>query len=53
MPHDHHHHSHDEASPHPAQRPSLSLLRMAMPARVMAAMALSAVLWAGVILAIR
>jgi hypothetical protein len=53
VPHDHHHHGHDAATPHPAQPPSLSLLRMAMPARVLAAVAVSATLWVAVMLAIR
>jgi hypothetical protein len=54
VPHDHsHHHSHAVTSPHPAQRPSFSLLRMAMPARVGAAAAVSVLLWAGVLWAVR
>jgi hypothetical protein len=55
--HDHHHghahHSHDPASPHPAQPSPWSILRMSLPGRLAAALAVSAGLWAVVLLAMR
>jgi len=62
VPHDHHHHdghshghahSHGAASPHPAQAATWSILRMPVIARLGAALAVSAVLWATVLLAMR
>jgi hypothetical protein len=49
----HAHHSHDPASPHPAQPSPWSILRMSLPARLAAALAVSAALWAVVLLAMR
>jgi hypothetical protein len=54
--HDHGHphaHSHGPASPHPAQVAPWSILRMTVVSRVSAALAVSAVLWAVVWLAMR
>lgn len=52
--HDHTHaHVHDAASPHPAQAAPWSILRMTMTARLSAAVAVCAVLWAMVWLAMR
>ncbi len=56
--HDHgsghtHTHSHGPASPHPAQIAPWSILRMTVVSRVGAALAVSAVLWAIVWLAMR
>jgi hypothetical protein len=52
--HDHHHgHSHGPATPHPAQAASWSILRMTVLARLAAALAVSAGLWAVVWLAMR
>jgi hypothetical protein len=58
--HDHHHHhghshahSHGAASPHPAQSATWSILRMPVVVRLAAALALSAALWAAVLLAVR
>jgi hypothetical protein len=56
--HDHLHphaatHSHGPTSPHPAQPPLRSILRMTLPARFAAALLLSAVLWAIVLTAMR
>ena len=56
--HDHAHghahvHSHGAASPHPAQAAPWSILRMTVVSRVAAALAVSAVLWAVVWLALR
>jgi hypothetical protein len=58
--HDHHHghahshpHSHDPATPHPAQAAPWSILRMTVVARLAAAVAVSAGLWAIVWLAMR
>jgi hypothetical protein len=56
--HDHAHghvpvHSHGPASPHPAQAAPWSILRMTVPSRLAAAVAVSAVLWAVVWLAMR
>lgn len=50
--HDHSHH-HGPASPHPAQAVAWSILRMTMAARLAAAVAISAGLWAIVLLAMR
>ncbi|QOZ74817.1 hypothetical protein XH83_04785 [Bradyrhizobium sp. CCBAU 53351] len=52
--HDHTHaHVHDAASPHPAQEAPWSILRMTMAARLAAALAVCAVLWGVVFLAMR
>jgi hypothetical protein len=52
--HDHTHaHVHDAASPHPAQAAHWSILRMTMAARLAAALAVCAVLWGVVFLAMR
>ncbi|TFV71491.1 hypothetical protein E4K64_26955 [Bradyrhizobium frederickii] len=52
--HDHSHaHVHDAASPHPAQAAPWSILRMTMAARLAAALAVCAVLWGVVLLAMR
>ncbi|PSO19120.1 hypothetical protein [Bradyrhizobium sp. MOS003] len=52
--HDHSHaHVHDAASPHPAQTAHWSILRMTMAARLAAALAVCAVLWGVVLLAMR
>ncbi|WP_247969383.1 hypothetical protein [Bradyrhizobium sp. 195] len=52
--HDHTHaHVHDAASPHPAQAAPWSILRMTMAARLAAALAVCAVLWGVVFLAMR
>ena len=56
--HDHAHghvavHSHGLASPHPAQAAPWSILRMTVVSRLAAAVAVSAVLWAVVWLAMR
>jgi hypothetical protein len=56
--HDHgsghsHAHSHGPASPHPAQTAPWSILRMTVAARLAAAVAVSAGLWAVVWLAMR
>jgi hypothetical protein len=56
--HDHghaysHQHSHDPATPHPAQAAPWSILRMTVAARLAAAVAVSAGLWAVVWLAMR
>ncbi|BBO02685.1 MULTISPECIES: hypothetical protein [Bradyrhizobium] len=52
--HDHTHaHVHDAASPHPAQAAPWSILRMTMAARLGAALAVCAVLWGVVFLAMR
>jgi hypothetical protein len=66
MPHDHSHdhghhhghahggsHSHGPATPHPAQAAPWSILRMTVLSRLSAAVAVSAVLWAIVWLAMR
>ena len=57
-PHSHSHghvpvHSHGPASPHPAQAAPWSILRMAVVARLGAALLVSAALWAVVWLAMR
>ena len=46
-------HHHGPATPHPAQAAPWSILRMALAARLGAALAVSAVLWAVVLLAMR
>jgi hypothetical protein len=52
--HDHTHtHTHDAAAPHPAQNAPWSILRMTMAARLVAALAVCAVLWGVVLLAMR
>jgi hypothetical protein len=56
--HDHAHghvpvHGHGPASPHPAQAAPWSILRMTVVSRLAAAVAVSAVLWAVVWLAMR
>jgi len=58
--HDHHHghglahaHAHGPASPHPAQPAPWSILRMPVVSRLGAALAVSAMLWAVVWLAMR
>jgi hypothetical protein len=56
--HDHdyphgHAHSHGPASPHPAQAAPWSILRMTVVSRLGAAVAVSAVLWSVVWLAMR
>ncbi|KJC58145.1 hypothetical protein UP10_24490 [Bradyrhizobium sp. LTSPM299] len=48
-----HGHSHGPASPHPAQVAPWSILRMTVPARLAAALAVSAGLWGVVWLAMR
>ena len=63
MPHDHSHdqahhhhghaHSHGPATPHPAQAAPWSILRMTVTARLAAAVAVSAGLWAVVLVAMR
>jgi hypothetical protein len=61
VPPDHHHHghshdhphSHGPASAHPAQAAPWSILRMPVASRLLAAMAVSACLWAIVWLAAR
>jgi hypothetical protein len=53
-PHAHTHvHAHGPASPHPAQAATWSILRMGVVARLAAALAVSATLWAIVWLAMR
>jgi hypothetical protein len=56
--HDHAHgqvpvHRHGPASPHPAQAAPWSILRMTVLSRLAAALAVSAALWAVVLLAMR
>jgi len=54
--HDHAHahiHSHGPASPHPAQAATWSILRMPVALRFVAAVAVSAALWAMVLLSMR
>ena len=48
-----HGHSHGPASPHPAQAAPWSILRMTVATRLGAALAVSAVLWGAVWLAMR
>ncbi|HEY0218704.1 MAG TPA: hypothetical protein VGC26_02890 [Afipia sp.] len=51
--HGHHGHSHGRASPHPSQPMGWSILRMTLAARLTGAVAISAVLWAIVLLAMK
>jgi hypothetical protein len=52
--HDHGHvHSHGPATPHPAQAAPWSILRMTLVSRLGAALAVSAALWAIVLIAMR
>ncbi|MBO4223348.1 MULTISPECIES: hypothetical protein [Bradyrhizobium] len=51
--HDHVVHSHGPATPHPAQAATWSILRMTVAARLAAALAVCAGLWAFVLLAMR
>ena len=51
--HGHVHHSHGPASPHPAQAAPWSILRMTVFSRLGAALAVSAALWAIVLVAMR
>ncbi|HET7885615.1 MAG TPA: hypothetical protein VFL62_05250 [Bradyrhizobium sp.] len=52
--HSHHHaHSHGPAAPHPAQAVTWSILRMTVLARLTAAVAVSAALWAFVWVAMK
>jgi hypothetical protein len=52
--HPHHHpHSHGPAAPHPAQAVTWSILRMTVLSRLMAAVVVSAALWAFVWLAMK
>jgi len=59
MPHSHGHgpgsraHGHGLSSPHPAQATTWSILRMGLAARLGAALAVGAGLWAVVLLAMR
>jgi hypothetical protein len=46
-------HGHGPASPHPAQAAPWSILRMTVLSRIVAALAVSAALWAVVLLAMR
>jgi len=48
-----HAHSHGPAAPHPAQPAPWSILRMTVAARLGAALGVSAVLWAVVLMAMR
>jgi hypothetical protein len=48
-----HGHGHGPSAPHPAQTVPWSILRMALVARLGAALAVSAGLWAAVLLAMR
>jgi hypothetical protein len=57
-PHGHEHghahaHSHGPATPHPAQAAPWSILRMPVVSRISAALAVSAIMWAVVWLAMR
>lgn len=52
--HTHDHvHAHDVSSPHPAQAAPWSILRMTVAGRLAAAVAVCAVLWAIVLMAMR
>jgi len=52
--HGHHHaHAHGPATPHPAQAAPWSILRMTVATRLAAALVVSAVLWAVVLVAMR
>ncbi|WP_292613062.1 hypothetical protein [Nitrobacter sp. 62-13] len=48
-----HGHTHGLSAPHPAQAVPWSILRLALAARLGAALAVSAMLWAAVVLAMR
>lgn len=48
-----HSHFHAPTEPHPAQKAPLSILRMSLVARLLAALAVTAGLWAVVALAMR
>jgi hypothetical protein len=53
-PHPHPHgHAHGPSSPHPAQPAPWSILRMALVTRLVAALLVSAGLWAVVLIAMR
>ncbi len=53
-PHTHDHvHAHDVSSPHPAQAAPWSILRMTVAGRLAAAVAVCAVLWTIVLMAMR
>ena len=52
-PHHGHAHTHGPATPHPAQPAPWSILRMTVAARLAAALAVSAGLWAVVLVAMR
>ena len=51
--HQHHGHSHGPATPHPAQAAPWSILRMTVAGRLAAAIGVSVVLWAVVLVAMR
>jgi hypothetical protein len=51
--HHHHGHSHGPATPHPAQAAPWSILRMTVVARLAAALAVAAVLWGVVLVAMK
>jgi hypothetical protein len=51
--HGHHGHSHGPVAPHPAQVAPWSILRMPVTVRLAAAAAVSAALWAIVLIAMR
>jgi len=56
--HQHHHghghaHGHGPATPHPAQAATWSILRLPVITRLAAALGVSAMLWAAVLLAMR
>jgi hypothetical protein len=51
--HHHHGHAHGPATPHPVQAAPWSILRMTVVGRLAAALALSAALWAVVLVAMR
>jgi hypothetical protein len=48
-----HSHQHDPLTPHPAQPAPWSILRPALPARLGLALAVSALMWAIVLMAMR
>ncbi len=51
--HDHAHHHHGPSNPHPAQAARWSILRMTVPARLAAALAVIVALWGVVLVAMR
>lgn len=51
--HHHHGHSHGPATPHPPQAAPWSILRMTVAARLAAALAVAAVLWGVVLVAMK